>query len=147
MIGPRRLEGKAGASRSDGLFVFDVSIEEHPCLALLSGLFGLMRVDKANKNPQIKEAIRNIMQLPAIEKAQEDLNTIVGEYRAQIKQQGSVQVQELSAKLDNWLGKKTQYLERQTAVREELPALRVQILDLEEKSSKAQPSWGLRLFF
>ena len=94
---------------------------------------GLMRVDKANKNPQIKEAIRNIMQLPAIEKAQEDLNTIVGEYRTQIKQQGSVQVQELSVKLDNWQGKRAQYLERQTAVRQEFPVLRVQIQDLEEK--------------
>lgn len=94
---------------------------------------GLMRVEKGSKNPQVKEAIRNIMQLPAIEKAQEDLTAIVAEYRRLIKNQGSAQVQELSTKLDTWVAKKAHFQERQDTIRTELPVVREQIQDLEDK--------------
>ena len=94
---------------------------------------GLMRVERGNKNPQVKEAIRNIMQLPAIEKAQEDLNAIVAEYRNSIKREGSAQVQVLSNKLEEWLEKKARHEERQAIIRNEIPIVREQIQDLEEK--------------
>ena len=101
---------------------------------------GLMRVDKGSKNPQVKEAIRNIMQLPAIEKAQEDLTAIVAEYRRLIKGQGSAQVQELSTKLENWVAKKADFQRRQEIIRTEVPTVRQQIQDLEEKLRSLQGS-------
>ena len=94
---------------------------------------GLMRVERGSKNQEVKEAIRNIMQLPAIERAQGDLNAVVAEYRRSIKAQGSVQVKELSDKLEQWLEKKARHQERQAAIRTEIPMVREQIQDLEDK--------------
>ena len=94
---------------------------------------GLMRVERGGKNQEVKEAIRNIMQLPAIERAQEDLSAVVAEYRRSIKAQGSVQVKELSDKLEQWLEKKARHQERQAAIKSELPVVREQVQDLEDK--------------
>lgn len=94
---------------------------------------GLMRVERGSKNQEVKEAMRNIMQLPAIERAQEDLNAVVAEYRRSIKAQGSVQVKELSVRLENLLADKARYQERQTVIQGELPVIREQVQDLEDK--------------
>lgn len=85
------------------------------------------------KNTEVKEAIRNIMRLPAIEKAQEHLSEIAAEYRRLIKGQGSTEVQKLTEEEEKNRANKAKALLRLEEVKTEIESARQQREDLEEK--------------
>lgn len=80
---------------------------------------------------EIQEAVRNIMRLPTIERAQAHLQEIADEFRREIKKKGSHELEALIAKEENIRTRKDQLLKRKDEVRDAIRLGRQQIEDIE----------------
>lgn len=87
---------------------------------------------KAGSN-QIEDAVRNIMRLPTIERAQTHLQEIAGDFRKEIKSKGSHELETLIGREEVIRDRKEQLLKRKEEVREEIRLGRQQIEDIENK--------------
>lgn len=81
----------------------------------------------------IEDAIRNIMRLPTIERAQEHLQDIADEYRRELRKKGSPEIEKLILQEDELRSKKELLLKRKEELRENIRLGRQQIADIEEK--------------
>jgi DNA sulfur modification protein DndD len=87
---------------------------------------------KAGSN-EIEEAVRNIMRLPTIERAQVHLQEIADEFRREIKKKGSHLLEELITKEENIRLRKEQSIKRKEEVREAIRLGRHQIEDIDNQ--------------
>ncbi len=87
---------------------------------------------KAGSN-EIEDAVRNIMRLPTIERAQAHLQEIADEFRREIKKKGSHELEELITKEENIRLRKEQFSKRKDEVREAIRLGRQQIEDIDNQ--------------
>lgn len=83
------------------------------------------------ENNQIEEAVRNIMKLPTIERAQGHLQEIANQFKKDIKGKGSHELEALINKEEGIRSSKEQKLIRKDEIRESIRLGRQQIEDIE----------------
>jgi DNA sulfur modification protein DndD len=84
-------------------------------------------------NQEVEEAIRNVMRLPALERAERHLGDIASDYRREMRKQGSPELERLIAKEEDLRAEKERVLRRRDELKEEIRLARQQIADLESK--------------
>jgi DNA sulfur modification protein DndD len=82
---------------------------------------------------EVEEAIRNIMRLPALERAETHLNDIAAAYRREIRKQGSPKVGRLTSEEDQLRAQKERAVKRRDELKEEIRLARQKIVELEAK--------------
>ena len=82
-------------------------------------------------NKEVNDAIRNIMRLPALEKAEQHLSDIATEYRREIKKQGSPELENLIAREEDLRSEKDRCFTRRDEIKEEIRLARQHVEDLE----------------
>ena len=87
---------------------------------------------KANSE-EVKEAIRNMMRLPAIERAKEHLNAIAAEYRKEMARHGSPEIEELTTEEDSLRRKKETMLLRKDELEKEIHLGNEKVEEVERK--------------
>ena len=87
---------------------------------------------KANSN-DIEDAVRNIMRLPTLERAQAHLEEIAGEFRREIKNRGSQELEDLISQEEQLRSRKEEYLKRRIEVKDEIRIGRQQIDDIDNQ--------------
>jgi len=95
-------------------------------------------------NREVEEAIRNVMRLPAIERAEEHLNTIATEYRREIRRQGSPELGKLTSEEDDLRAEKDKAVRRRDELKEEIRLARQRISDLEAKLRATEATRSLQ---
>ena len=80
---------------------------------------------------EVKAAIRNIMRLPSIERAEEHLGEIAGEFRREIKRQGSPELEKLISQEEQARANKEKTQKRREELKEELRLALQQIADID----------------
>jgi DNA sulfur modification protein DndD len=68
----------------------------------------------------VTEAIRNIMRLPALERAQDHLNTVAAEFRREVAKQGSPELEKLTEEEEDLRKSKEKNLTRKDELEEEM---------------------------
>lgn len=82
---------------------------------------------------EVEEAIRNIIRLPAIERAELHLGQIAGSYRKQLKKKASAELEELISKEDGLRAEKEQSRERLAELKKEVKLARSHVEDYENR--------------
>jgi DNA sulfur modification protein DndD len=85
---------------------------------------------RANSS-EVKEAIRNIMRLPAIERAEGHLKEVASDYRSEIKRQGSPELDKLISQEEKARTEKENAQNRQVELKEEIRLAQQQIADID----------------
>ena len=80
---------------------------------------------------EVKAAIRNIMRLPSIERAEEHLGEIAGEFRREIKRQGSPELEKLISQEEQARANKEKTQKQREELKEELRLALQQIADID----------------
>jgi len=83
------------------------------------------------ENREVEAAVRNIMRLPALERAQAHLAEIARDYRSEVKRHGSPELEKLITQEEKLRSAREKSIARRDAVREELRLVKQQIEDLE----------------
>ncbi len=84
-------------------------------------------------NTEVEQAVRNIMRLPTLERAQTHLQETADEYRREIKKKGSHELEVLIAREEEIRKRKDQLQKRREEVREGIRLSRQFITDLQNK--------------
>lgn len=84
-------------------------------------------------NEEVEEAVRNIMRIPALERAETHLKQIAGEYRRQIKKQGSREFERIIANEEDLREEKDRLQERLEELKEEIRLARRHIDEISER--------------
>jgi DNA sulfur modification protein DndD len=87
---------------------------------------------KANSE-EVTEAIRNIMRLPALERAKEHLNSIAAEFRREVAKQGSPELERLTEEEESLRDKKEKSLIRKKELEQEINLGKEKLEEVEEK--------------
>jgi DNA sulfur modification protein DndD len=95
-------------------------------------------------NEEVEEAIRNIMRLPALEKAEDHLNDIAREFRREVKKQGSAELEDLIAKEESLREQKENTTARLGTIKEEIRLARQHIEDINKKLRDSEEARGLQ---
>lgn len=95
-------------------------------------------------NKEVEGAIRNVMRMLALERAETHLNRIAANYRKQIKKQGSPELEALISKEERWRSEKDQAGEKLEALREEIRLARQHIEDLNQKLRNSDAARNLQ---
>ncbi len=104
------------------------------------------RMDDLTKaNQEIASAVRNVMRLPALERAQEHLDTIAREYRSDLRKQGSPELEQLIEKEDDLRNEKTKLQKRREELRDELNLAESHIADLQGRLRDKEGARQLQL--
>lgn len=82
---------------------------------------------------EVKEAIRNIMRLPALERAQDHLNSIAAEFRREVAKQGSPEMEKLTEEEEKHRTNKEAYLKRKDELEEEILLGKQKLIEVEDK--------------
>lgn len=82
-------------------------------------------------NSEVKEAIRNIMRLPSIERAEGHLKEVASEYRSEIRRQGSPELDKLIRQEEQTRTEKETTQKRQEELKEEMRLALQQIADID----------------
>jgi hypothetical protein len=69
-------------------------------------------------NKEVEDAVRNIMRIPALERAETHLKEVAAEYRRQIKRQSSPELERLISTEERLRGEKDRALERLDELKE-----------------------------
>lgn len=83
------------------------------------------------ENREVQEAIRNVMRLPALERGEKHLSELAAEFRRELKQQGSAELEKLISREEGLREKREKALRNLEENREEVRLVRQQITDLE----------------
>lgn len=89
--------------------------------------------DLTKANQEVASAVRNVMRLPALERAQEHLDTIAREYRSDLRRQGSPEIERLIEQEDTLRTEKAGIQKRREEVRDELSRAEDHITDLQAR--------------
>lgn len=81
----------------------------------------------------VEDAVRNIMRLPTIERAQEHLQGIAIEFRRELKKKGSPEIEKLISQEEGIRNNREKLMKRREELRENIRLGRQQIADMEEK--------------
>lgn len=100
----------------------------------------LTRVD----NQEVKEAIRNVMRLPAIERAEMHLGAIAAEFRKEIRKHSSPELERLIAREEEIREQKEKAVKRREELKVEIRLARQQIADLETKLRETEVTRNLQ---
>lgn len=84
-------------------------------------------------NKEVESAVRNVMRIQAIERAETHLKQVAAEYRRQIKRQGSPELERLITDEERLRSEKDQSLQRLEELREEIRLARQHIEELDQK--------------
>ncbi len=84
-------------------------------------------------NKEVEEAIRNVMRIPALERAERHLKEVAADYRRQIKKQGSPELERLISSEEDLRSRKDQTLQRLDELKEAIRLSRQHIEELDEK--------------
>lgn len=84
-------------------------------------------------NKEVEEAVRNVMRIPALERAEAHLKDVAAKYRKQVKGQGSPELQRLINTEEHLRSEKDQALQRLEGLREEITLARQHIEELDQK--------------
>lgn len=95
-------------------------------------------------NKEVEEAIRNVMRLPALERAERHLKSIAGEYRREIGKQGSPELEKLISQEERLRAEKDKALERQEELKDEIRLARQHIDDLKAKLREIEDTRDLQ---
>lgn len=95
-------------------------------------------------NREVEEAIRNVMRLPALERAEDHLSSIAAEYRRGVKKQGSPELERLISREEELRAEKEKAIKRREELKEEIRLARQQITDLETKLREKEATRGLQ---
>ena len=82
-------------------------------------------------NRDVQNAVRNVMQLPALERAEEHLSKVAAEYRREIKKQGSPELERLISREEDLRSQKERLIQRNEELKEEVRLARQHVFDLE----------------
>lgn len=96
-------------------------------------------------NEEVEEAIRNIMRLPALEKAEAHLNDIAREFRREVKKQGSAELEDLIAKEEELRERKENKTARLGTIKEEVRLARQHIEDIKKKLRDSEEARSLQI--
>jgi DNA sulfur modification protein DndD len=83
-------------------------------------------------NREVESAIRNIMHLPVLEKAENHLKTIAREYRGQISREGSSELEKLISDEESVRKEKDNLLSKRLEIKDEIRIAKEQIEDLQD---------------
>lgn len=89
--------------------------------------------DLTKANQEVASAVRNVMRLPALERAQEHLDTIAREYRSDLRRQGSPEIERLIEQEDTLRTEKADIQKRREEVRDELSRAEDHIIELQAR--------------
>jgi len=89
--------------------------------------------DLTKANQEIASAVRNVMRLPALERAQEHLDTVAREYRSELRKQGSPEIERMIEQEDNLRSEKSGHQKRKDELRVELGKVEDHISDLQSR--------------
>ncbi len=95
-------------------------------------------------NKEVEGAIRNVMRMVALERAETHLNKIAANYRKQIKKQGSPELEALISREESWRSEKDQAAEKLEVLREEIRLARQHIEDLNQKLRNSDAARNLQ---
>lgn len=104
------------------------------------------RMDDLSKaNQEIASAVRNVMRLPALERAQEHLDTIAREYRSDLRKQGSPELERMIEQEDSLRNEKAKIQKRREELRDELSLAESHIADLQGRLRDKEGARQLQL--
>jgi DNA sulfur modification protein DndD len=84
-------------------------------------------------NEEVREAVRNVMRLPMLERAEEHLGWVASEYRREIKRQGSGELERLVSEEDELRAKKQYCVRRKEEIRTEIVFARQRVEELSQR--------------
>lgn len=84
-------------------------------------------------NKEVESAIRNVMRVEALERAETHLNKIAADYRRKIKREGSAELKEIVSKEEKWRNEKEKSENRLDELQGEISLARQHIEDLNQK--------------
>jgi DNA sulfur modification protein DndD len=84
-------------------------------------------------NKEVESAVRNVMRIQAIERAETHLEQVAAEYRKQIKRQGSPELERLISEEERLRNEKDRALKRLDEIKEEVRLARQHIEELDQR--------------
>ena len=84
-------------------------------------------------NEEVEEAVRNVMRIPALERAETHLKAVAAGYRTQIKRQGSREFERIISSEEELRGQKDRTLQRAEELAEEIRLARRHIDELSKR--------------
>lgn len=95
-------------------------------------------------NKEVAEAVRNVMRLPALERAQGHLEDIAAEFRRDIKKQGSPELEKLIAREEELRAEKDTCTQRRDELKDEIRLARQRVEDLEARLREKEGAKALQ---
>lgn len=93
---------------------------------------------------EVTEAIRNMMRLPALERAKDHLNAIATEFRREVAKQGSPELERLTEEEEELRRKKEKLLKRKDELEHEINLGKEKLEEIEEKLRDTQETRELQ---
>jgi DNA sulfur modification protein DndD len=84
-------------------------------------------------NSEVEKAVRNVMRLPALERAHQHLEKVAGELRVELKKQGSPELEKLIEQEENLRTKRESSVKRRDELKEEIRLSKQRVDELEER--------------
>ena len=98
---------------------------------------------KANSE-EVTEAIRNIMRLPALERAKEHLNSIAAEYRREVGKKGTPELEKLTQEEEDLRSEKENFINRKEELEQEIILAKEKLDDVEDRLRETKETRDLQ---
>lgn len=95
-------------------------------------------------NSEVEYAVRNVMRLPALERAQQHLEKVAGELRSELRKQGSPEVERLIEQEERLRTERDSKSKRREELREEVRLGKQQVSDLEARLREKEGAKALQ---
>lgn len=95
-------------------------------------------------NSEVQNAVRNVMRLPALERAQSHLEAVAAELRSELRKQGSPEIDRLIQKEEELRSEREATARRRDELREEISLGKQQVSDLEARLRDKEGAKGLQ---